>query len=75
MRLYKTVRHTPAAVGEGSSRTLWSGSQASAGKDRDTMRKSKGLDDTIETTEVDVPTTKPEMLNWLNKWNVLGQAE
>lgn len=62
MRLYKT---TYVAPGEGVTRINWSGTQADAREDRKEL-KSSGYDD-IETEEVDVPTSKAELLEFLNE--------
>jgi len=70
MKFYKTTIQT----GADSSKTRWSGSKDQAGKDRVEFKKlgveymnKKVLP---ETEEVDVPTDKAGLIEWLNK----GQA-
>jgi hypothetical protein len=60
MNLYKTT-------GDGVSpgRVRWSGSQAASSKDRVAMKKQGYLD--VGTNEVDVPTNKAGLIEFLNK--------
>jgi hypothetical protein len=56
MRLYRTT-----IVDNGEEKVSWQGTQADARAAR------KGDFENVETDEVDVPTSKPELLDWLNK--------
>lgn len=47
-------------------RRAWEVSQSAAGTRRAALRKSDGVAN-IETVEVDVPVTKAELVDWLNK--------
>lgn len=60
MNLYKTTGENS----DGKEATKWSGSQADAGKHRKELKSQnyKG----VGTEEVDVPTKKQELLDWLN---------
>lgn len=66
MRLYKTTFIDDAK--EGATCATWSGTQADAGKDRKAM-KSEGMRN-VETEEVEVPTDKKGLLEFLNQWAV-----
>lgn len=60
MRLYKTTY-----VAAGENRIRWSGTQADARNDRKDLKEQDC--DNIETEEVDVPTSKAELLEFLNE--------
>lgn len=63
MRLYK-VTHVPMDV---PLRKRWVGTQAEAASTRaEWQKKHAAKRDEITTEEVDVPTTKKELLEWLN---------
>lgn len=65
MRLYKTTGYAEEDRGDSSNWiSKWDGTQADATTTRKSM-KADGLVK-IETKEVDVPTSKPELLAWLN---------
>lgn len=63
MQLYKTTAP--------SHRTLWSGSQADAAKDRNTLweshKNNAGKRSDITTTPMDVPTNKQGLIEFLNE--------
>lgn len=61
MRLYLTS----AEDDSGMIIKRWSGTQADAGKQRKEMR-AQGLS-FVETDEVDFPTTKAELIHYLNE--------
>lgn len=62
MKLYKTVaRNSSATV------TRWSASQAAAGKDRKTLISDSGFKRAeVSTDEVDVPSGKAGLIEFLN---------
>lgn len=64
MRLYKVTGHVgiPAV-----KKTKWVGSQADAASFRKELTDAGAKRADIETAEVDVPTTKAELLAWLNE--------
>lgn len=61
MKLYRTK----GTDDEGQVKYRWDGTQADAGKQRKDM-KQEGFTD-VETDDVDVPTSKAELLAWLNE--------
>ena len=61
MKLYKIV-----ATGDDNTRTVWTGSMADAGSTRAALVKDGFQRKAIETFDVDVPTDKSGLLNWLN---------
>lgn len=65
MRLYKTVGLSEQDTGDASSWiTKWDGTQADAAARRKEFKANElGK---IKTEEVDVPTSKQELLAWLN---------
>lgn len=66
MKLYKTI------ADNGSDRlTLWAGTQADAASARKTFVQSGYKRAEVETVEVDVPTNKAGLLDFLN----LGAAQ
>jgi hypothetical protein len=65
VRLYKTTGYD-----DSHGRVIsWSGSRADAAKDRKAMQTEYKLAGKPATVEVDVPTRKADLLDWLN-----GQA-
>lgn len=66
MRLYKTNFIDDSAEAGRQEQAAWSGTQADAGKDRKRL-KSEGMR-SIDTEEVDVPTSKQELLGFLSQW-------
>lgn len=69
MRLYKTNFIDDAADEGRREQATWSGTQADAAKDRKRL-KTEGMR-SIETEEVDVPTDKAGLLQFLNQWCVV----
>lgn len=67
MKLYKTI----GVNDETSAKFHWDGTQADAAKRRKEL-KSSGDFGKVSTEEVDVPTSKAELLAWLNA-NVTGE--
>lgn len=64
MKFYKITGH----VGIPAVKTVkWVVSQADAGKTRAAMVSSGTKRADIETEEIDVPTSKTELTEWLNK--------
>jgi len=63
MRLYKVTAHVgiPAVT-----KTRWVGSQSDAASFRKELTDLGAKRKDIETEEVDVPTTKAELIEWLN---------
>lgn len=62
MKLYKTT-----AAAKHEAQPAWSGSQADAAKDRKHFNSDKKIPRAeIETVEVDVPTDKKGLLDFLN---------
>lgn len=59
MNLYKTT-----GKANDVNAVLWSGSLADASKSRVAMKKSGGKN--VETVEVDVPTSKQDLIAFLN---------
>lgn len=68
MKLYKTKSFDEP---NGIRHITWSGTQADAAAKRKEL-KALGDRTEIETKEEDVPTSKPELLAWLNA-NVTGE--
>ena len=64
MRVYKVTGHVgiPAVT-----KVRWVGSQADASSFRKELTDTGAKRKDIETEEVDVPTTKAELLAWLNE--------
>jgi len=69
MRLYKTTFTDDAADPGRNERASWAGTLAGAAADRKRL-KAEGMR-SIATDEVDVPTSKTELLAHLNKWEVV----
>lgn len=65
MKLYKTIYE-----GGGERRICWQGTQADAAAKRKAL-KQEGCSD-VKTNDEDVPTSKTELLEWLNT-NVTGE--
>lgn len=62
MKLYKTT-----ATHEGETKSAWSGSQADAAKDRKHFNSDKKIPRAeIVTEEVEAPTNKQGLLDFLN---------
>lgn len=72
MKLYRTQHHEPKLDEESSIQLKyhWQGTQADAAACRKDL-KAKGHT-SIETVDVDVPTDKAGLLEWLNT-NVTGE--
>lgn len=74
MKLYRTQHHdTPPTDSSSNSLNLryhWQGTLSDAATCRKKLRADSYED--IETTEVEVPTSKAELLTWLNA-NVVGE--
>lgn len=66
MKLYRTHVHThPDVIGP---KPMWSGSKAEASKQRTQLCELHGLKRTqLETVEVEVPTNKVDLIDWLNR--------
>lgn len=62
MKLYKTT----AKMADGSASVRWAGSQAEAATNRKVFNQSGVKREYISTEEVDVPTNKAGLLEWLN---------
>jgi hypothetical protein len=67
MKLYRTK----AWSGDTANECVWDGTQASATKTRKEL-KQRGFND-VETEDIDVPTSKPELLEWLNEQSRPGE--
>lgn len=69
MRLYKiTAKNPSAACGElPDSETVWVGSKSDGVAARKKMTDDGWKRKEIEEVEVDVPTSKVELLEWLNQ--------
>lgn len=62
MKLYRIVAAAPTG-----KETRWAGSQADAATARKTFNQTGHKRDAITTEEVEVPTDKKGLLNWLNE--------
>jgi hypothetical protein len=67
MKLYKTITKA-----DDSNEIQWDGTQSDAAGTRKALIAKGFKRAEVETTEVDVPTSKPELLAWLND-NVTGE--
>lgn len=67
MQLYKTTAMINSDDGlTSTTKTAWSGSMAAAGGDRASFIAEGARRKDVETTPVDIPTNKTELLNFLN---------
>lgn len=64
MKLYRTC---VAGRASETAEPLWAGSQAEAGKHRKELNQRGHKRADISTDEVEVPTNKTGLLEWLNK--------
>lgn len=69
MRLYKTTFLDDAADPGRNECASWAGTQAEAASDRK-KHKTAGMRE-IETEEVDVPTDKKGLLQFLSQWAIV----
>ena len=67
MKLYKTTGMQPISEGRYDKFVSWQGSQTEASKARTALRSQGCKRDNVTSQEMDVPTTKDALLEWLNK--------
>lgn len=68
MKLYRTDFIDDDAKDQ-AAQAIWSGTQSDAAGDRKRL-KTDGMRE-IKTTDVDVPTSKQELLAWLNGYHMI----